>query len=319
MPNSEYREVTLRDGRTLAFTEVGSPSGRPIIYCHGAPSSRVEGNLIVNGATASALGLRVIVPDRPGMGHSQSQPGRRIIDWSNDVVDLAAALDLETFAVLGSSGGAPYAAACGALIPERVRVVGVLGGVAPADAPGFLSSMSGPLRMMFRLGRSAPAVLRILFRLNLRAVRRGGARASERMAAWAPEPDRILLQRADVSGGFMACFEEACRQGPAGPAEDLSLIARPWGFELGAVKVPVLLWHGELDRNVPVAAGRYLTSAFPNCRATFYPEDAHLSVPLNHQEEILGALAAAFGDGPPNPRMEPTRREGEAARLIRNR
>jgi hypothetical protein len=100
--------------------------------------------------------------------------------------------------------------------------------------------MSGPLRMMFRLGRSAPAVLRILFRLNLRAVRRGGARASERMAAWAPEPDRILLQRADVSGGFMACFEEACRQGPAGHAEDLSLIARPWGFELGAVKVPVL-------------------------------------------------------------------------------
>ena len=119
MPNLEYREVTLRDGRTLAFTEVGSPSGRPIIYCHGAPSSRVEGTLIVNGATASALGLRVIVPDRPGMGHSQSQPGRRIIDLSNDVVDLAAALGLETFAVLGSSGGAPNAAACGALIRNR--------------------------------------------------------------------------------------------------------------------------------------------------------------------------------------------------------
>jgi pimeloyl-ACP methyl ester carboxylesterase len=266
--------------------------------------------LIVNSATASALGLRVIVPDRPGMGHSQSQTGRRIVDWPNDVVDLAAALGLETFAVLGSSGGAPYAAACGALIPSRVRVIGVLGGVAPADAPGFLSSMSGPLRMMFRLGRSAPAVLRILFRLNLRAVRRGGLRAGERMARWAPEPDRILLQRAEVSGGFMACFEEACRQGPAGPAEDISLIARPWGFDLDAVKVPVLLWHGELDRNVPVTAGRYLASVFPNCRATFYAEDAHLSVPLNHQEEILGALAAAFDDGPPNPRMEPTRREG---------
>jgi pimeloyl-ACP methyl ester carboxylesterase len=296
MRNSEHHAVTLRDGRTLAFTEYGGPSGRPIIYCHGAPSSRVEGDLIVNGATASALGLRVIVPDRPGMGYSQSQPGRRIVDWPDDVVDLAAALDLETFAVLGSSGGAPYAAACGALIPSRVRAVGVLGGVAPADAPGFLRSMSGPSRMMFRFGRSAPAALRILFRLNLRAVRRGGPRAGERMAAWAPEPDRILLQRAEVSSGFMACFEEACRQGPAGPAEDISLIARPWGFDLDAVKVPVLLWHGELDRNVPVTAGRYLAKTFPNCRATFYPKDAHLSVPLNHQEEIFGALAAAFGD-----------------------
>jgi pimeloyl-ACP methyl ester carboxylesterase len=307
MPKSEYQELTLRDGRTLAFAEYGSPSGRPIIYCHGVPSSRVEGDLIVNGGTASALGLRVIVPDRPGMGHSQSQTGRRIVDWPNDVVDLAAALGLETFAVLGSSGGAPYAAACGALIPSRVRVVGVLGGVAPADAPGFLSSMSGPLRMMFRLGRSAPTVLRILFRLQLRAVRRGGPRAGERMAAWAPEPDRILLQRTEVSAGFMACFEEACRQGPAGPAEDVGLIANPWGFDLDAVKVPVLLWHGELDRNVPVTAGRYLAGVFPNCRATFYAEDGHLSVPLNHQEEVLGALAAALTDGPPNTRMEPTR------------
>lgn len=307
MPSSDHYQVTLRDGRILAYAEYGSPSGRPIIYCHGAPSSRVEGDLIVNSATASALGLRVIVPDRPGMGRSQTQTGRRIVDWPNDVVDLAGALRLDTFAVLGSSGGAPYAAACGALIPSRVRLVGVLGGVAPADAPGFLSSMSGPLRMMFRLGRSAPTVLRLLYWLNLRAVRRGGPRAGERMAALAPEPDRILLQRAEVSAGFMACFEEACRQGPAGPAQDMNLIARPWGFDLDAVTVPVLLWHGELDRNVPVTAGRHLARAFPKCCATFYPEDAHLSVPLNHQEEILGALAGAFGDGPPDPRVEPTR------------
>ena len=217
MPTSTHHEVTLRDGRTLAFAEYGDPSGRPIVYCHGTPSSRVEGDLIINAATALALGLRVIVPDRPGMGHSHTQPGRRIVDWPNDVVDLAAALGVETFAVLGSSGGAPYAAACGALIPSRVRVVGVFGGVAPADAPGYWRSMSGPLRLMFRLGRSAPALLRILFRLNLRAVRRGGARAGKRMAAWAPEPDRILLQRPAISEAFMACFEEACRQGPAGP------------------------------------------------------------------------------------------------------
>jgi hypothetical protein len=75
--------------------------------------------------------------------------------------------------------------ACGALIPSGVRVVGVLGGVASADAPGYLSSISGPLRLVFRLGRSAPAVLRILFRLYLGAVRQGGPRAGERMAPWA--------------------------------------------------------------------------------------------------------------------------------------
>jgi pimeloyl-ACP methyl ester carboxylesterase len=296
MPSSECRKVKMRDGRTLAYAEYGSPSGRPIIYCHGVPSSRVEADLIVNGATAAALGLRVIVPDRPGMGHSDYQSGRRIVDWPDDALDLATALGLDTFAVLGSSGGAPYAAACGARMPNRVRVVGVLGGVAPADAPGVFRSMSGPMRMMFRLARFAPAVLRGLFRLNLRGIRRGGPRASQRMAAWAPEPDRSLLQRPEIRDGFIACFEEACRQGSRGPVVDLGLIARPWGFDLAAVNVPVLLWHGERDRNVPVANGRYLAGAIPNCRATFYADDAHLSVPLNHQKEILGALAAASAE-----------------------
>jgi pimeloyl-ACP methyl ester carboxylesterase len=256
------------------------------------PSSRVEGDLIVNATTAAALGLRVLVPDRPGIGRSDYQPGRRIVDWPDDVLDLTRALGLEKVVIVGSSGGAAYAAACGALIPDRVRAIGLVGGMGPLDAPAVSASLSGPLRMMFGLARRAPAVLRGLYRLNLRAIRRGGDRAGKRMAAWAPEADRVLLDRPEISNGFMACFEEACRQGPRGPVADVALIARPWGFDLAAVKVPVLLWHGEHDRNVPVASGRYLASVIPNCSATFYPNDAHLSVPLNHQEEILGALAA---------------------------
>jgi pimeloyl-ACP methyl ester carboxylesterase len=294
MSPAKHQIVELRDGRALAYAEYGSPAGRAIVYCHGVPSSRVEGDLILDSDKASALGLRIIVPDRPGMGYSKMQPSRSIVDWPNDVLDLAGALGLDSFAVLGSSGGSPYALACGALAPDRVRVVGVLGGVAPADAPGVLASMSGPLRLMFRLARFAPALLRGMFRLNLRAVQRGGAKASERMVAWAPEPDRVLLQRAEVRDGFMACFVEACRQGPAGPALDMALIARPWGFELSAVQVPTLLWHGEQDRNVPVSAGRYLAGALSRCSPTFYPNDAHLSLPLRHQEEILGALGSAL-------------------------
>ena len=130
---SECREVRLRDGRALAYAEHGSPRGIPIVHCHGAPSSRVEGNLIINAAVAEELGLRVIIPDRPGIGRSDFQVDRRIVDWPSDVLELATALELDTFGVLGESGGAPYALACGAQIPERVRVVGLVGGVAPFD------------------------------------------------------------------------------------------------------------------------------------------------------------------------------------------
>ena len=290
MTTSTFRTIRVRDGRTLAFAEYGDPHGEPIISCHGSPSSRVEGNLSLN-AVSLERGVRVIIPDRPGMGASDFQPGRRIVDWPSDVLDLADALETDTFAILGSSGGSPYAAACGALIPTRVRAVGLIGGLAPLDAPGMASALRGPLRMMFRLGRFAPSLLRGLFTLNLNMMRKGGDRAAERMAASFPEPDRrLLLQRRDIRDGFMACFEEACRHGVEGAAWDVGLLARPWGFDLGQVIVPVMLWHGERDGNVPVEHGRYLAQAIPNCHATFYPDEAHLSLSVNHHREMLEAL-----------------------------
>jgi pimeloyl-ACP methyl ester carboxylesterase len=286
------REITLRDGRVLAFAEYGSTSGQPIIYCHGAPSSRVEGRLFWSGSVPAELGLRIIIPDRPGVGRSTFQAGRRVVDWPRDVLELADSLGFDRFGVLGESGGGPYAAACGALLPERVRAVGLLNCVAPLDVPGLAAALKGPLKMMFWLARSASPVLRLLFRLNLRAMQGGGERSAERMASSFPEPDRTLLrQRPDVRDGFMACFAEACRDGVRGPVWDCGLIARPWGFDLSTIKVPVMLWQGERDGNVPAAHGRYLAGAIPNCRAAFFPDEAHLSLPLNHQREILGAFA----------------------------
>jgi pimeloyl-ACP methyl ester carboxylesterase len=293
---SSFREVRLRDGRSLAYAEFGNPGGRPIIHCHGAPSSRVEGDLLFDSAAAAELGVRIIIPDRPGMGRSDFKPGRRIVDWPSDVLELADDLGLEKFAVLGESGGSPYACACAALIPGRVRALGLLNGLAPFDAPGTFAAVSGPLRVMFRLARFAPPLLRGLFSLNIRAMRGGAERASERMAASFPEPDRSLLQRPEVRNGFLACFLEACRQGQRGPVWDVGLIARPWGFDLARIMVPALLWQGERDANVPAAHGRYLVGAIPGCRATFFPEEAHLSLPLNHQREILEALDAAAKD-----------------------
>jgi pimeloyl-ACP methyl ester carboxylesterase len=293
MLEAQDRDIRLRDGRVLAYAEYGRDGGQPIIHCHGSPSSRVEGRLFWAGSVAAELGVRIIIPDRPGMGRSTFLAGRRVVDWPNDVIELADSLGIGSFTVLGESGGGPYAAACGALLPDRVRAVGLLNCVAPLDVPGLAAALSGPLRMMFRLARSAPSLLRLLFRLNLRAIQGGGQRGAERMASSFPEPDRTLLrQRADVRDGFMACFTEACRHGVHGPVWDCGLIARPWGVDLATIKVPAVLWQGERDGNVPAAHGRYLAGAIPNCRSTFYPDEAHLSLPLNHQREILSDLMA---------------------------
>ena len=285
MADRDYQSIKLRDGRRLAYAEFGDPVGEPIIHCHGTPSSRAEGELTLRGSCARQLGLRVIIPDRPGMGGSDFLRNRRIVDWPSDVLELADALRVERFAMLGSSGGAPYALVCGALIPERVCVVGVIGGVAPIDAPGLFPRRTRFLSQMMRV---AAPIMRGLIRLQLLALRSRKVRKG--MANAFPEPDRTLFQREDIRDRFIGCLEECCRNGPRGAVWELGMFSQPWGFQLTKVTVPVLLWQGERDGNVSAAHARFLAAALPHCQARFYPDDAHLSVMLNHHQEIFGEI-----------------------------
>src|SRR5262249_39080994 len=85
----------------LSYAEFGRPEGDPVLYFHGSPSSRLE-PLLLGDEMLGRLGLRVISPDRPGMGGSDFQPGRRITDWPADVTSLADAPGLDRFAVRGA-------------------------------------------------------------------------------------------------------------------------------------------------------------------------------------------------------------------------
>jgi pimeloyl-ACP methyl ester carboxylesterase len=93
--------MTLPDGRKLAYAEFGKPDGYPVLYCHGAPSSRLE-PLSLGDDVLSQLGLRVICPDRPGIGQSDFQSDRGFSGWPRDVVFLTEALGLDRFSVCPS-------------------------------------------------------------------------------------------------------------------------------------------------------------------------------------------------------------------------
>ncbi len=129
------QQIKLQDGRNLGYAEFGPPKGTPIFYFHGFPSSRLDWQLFCDDDTLAELNIRVIAPDRPGYGLSDYQPDRRLIDWPNDVIELANTLQIDRFAVLGISGGGPYAIACANGISERLIRVGIVCGMGPADAP----------------------------------------------------------------------------------------------------------------------------------------------------------------------------------------
>jgi pimeloyl-ACP methyl ester carboxylesterase len=54
--------------------------------------------------------------------------------------------------------------------------------------------------------------------------------------------------------------------------------------------MPVHLWHGEADRNAPVAMGRFVAKSIPGCVTHFYPDEGHLSLFKHHFEEVLRVL-----------------------------
>jgi pimeloyl-ACP methyl ester carboxylesterase len=286
MTDGADRTIELSDARRLGYTEFGDPGGAPVIYFHGWPGARVEGRLGDEAARAS--GVRLIAIDRPGMGLSAFQPRRSFIDWPDDVVELAATLGLDRFAVLGISGGGPYAAACAWKLADRLTGAGIVSSLAPFDVPGVIASMGRRNRLTFQLVRHLGVLRRILMARVALSVSRRPERILESGVAAAV--DKEYLDRSEVRKILGESLAEAFRNGSRGPAWEMGLYTRPWAFRLEDIRAPVHLWHGEQDANAPISMGRYLGTRIPECHATFYPGEGHLHF-VDRLPEILAAVS----------------------------
>jgi len=279
--------LRLPDGRALGYAEYGAPEGTPLLFFHGTPGAR----LMARFAHTVALRhrIRIIAPERPGYGLSDRQPGRRIGHWPDDVAALADSLGLERFALAGVSGGAPYVAACAHRIPQRVRVAGIVSGVGPLEDPVVAAAFSPAQRRLLALLGRAPGAMRTLATFPAALVRSFPLQALELIAPLEPPADRAMLARPAVRVALGDDLRQALRQGGHAVLDDLRLLGQPWGFRLEDVAVPVELWHGESDRQVPVAVARRVAHRLPNCSARFIPGAAHLWL-FDHCEEVLTTL-----------------------------
>jgi len=291
MTRFDSQRFTLRDGRILGFGEYGARQGRPLFYCHGFPASRLEAAL--TDAAAARRGIRVIAADRPGIGLSDFKPGRTLVEWPADVAELADALGLGSFGVLGVSGGGAYALACAAQIPERLSAVGIVGGLGPVAGAQDTAGMAALNRLFLFLFRYAPYLGRAFFHPLALSMRRWPRQLFALFTATVPAADREVLARPGIRPLFRASMREAARQGTRGLAHDLALYSRPWEFDPASIRAPIHLWHGELDVTVPAAMGRHLARSIPECRATFHPDEGHFSLPIRHMEQILRILAGS--------------------------
>jgi pimeloyl-ACP methyl ester carboxylesterase len=281
--------LALADGRELGWAEFGSPEGKPVLYFHGAPSSRLE-PLLVGDDVWRRAGLRVIAPDRPGMGYSDFQTRRGLCDWAPDVVALADSLGLSRFSVLGNSGGGPYVAVCAAKIPERIETAVIVSGGWRMDWPEARRGLPFANRLTMLLARWAPLVLRPLLRLmgNIQTANREKELAMLRKRV--PAPDYAAFAVPGRLEAFGQVMRESIRQGAQGPVWDLRLYMRDFGFRPQDVRVPVTMFHGERDTNAPIALAARVASEMPGANLVRFAGEAHLSTLCNHVEEFTRAL-----------------------------
>jgi len=212
------------------------------------------------------------------------------LDWPDDVVEVAKILNLEKFSVLGVSGGGPYALACARAIPGYLDKVTVACGLGPMDAPSATSGMMLSNRILFSYGRFFPPLLRLSIFLMVRQLSSKPVKGFEKFVEGLPEPDRLVLSGANAQELVLASAVEGVHQGSRPLLEEIGIYSKFWGFELSDLNVPVSLFQGEVDIDVPASMARYQAELIPNCELNLYPTDGHFSLLVNRIDEIIASL-----------------------------
>ncbi len=239
--------IETRVGRTLTFRDWGDRSGRPLFYLHGSPGSRLLHGPDVDYAE---LGIRLITYDRPGYGGSERRSGRTVADAVPDMLDIADHLSLESFGILGISGGGPHALAAAALSASRVSRCATAMGIGPADADDldFFAGMDATEVNEWQVFTGPDPDRKHILDGTLEWI--GGIRGNPDL------PD-------ELKASLVAAFTEAFRSGADGILDDYVALSRPWGFDLADVTCPTTVMVAEEDTSVPPAHGRWLAERLP--------------------------------------------------------
>jgi pimeloyl-ACP methyl ester carboxylesterase len=289
IPETQF--LTLPDGRRLAYAHYGLETGRPLFYLHGLPGSRYECQLI--DAPARDCGVSVIAPDRPGYGLTQPRHDHSLCAWTSDIATLADHLGIDRFNVVGVSGGGPCALACAHEMPERVMAAGLVASLGPVYEETLRMAMNWPARLGFYLANKVPSLFELVVGQPAMQLARIRPELLIRMLATINGgPDRRILLEPPILRAFTFSIQACFQQGALGSMQDLRIFRQPWGIEFSNIRQPVYLWHGDLDKVVPLDHSRHLHRHLPHSELDIVPKEGHFSLPLKHMQEILETVLA---------------------------
>lgn len=285
--------LLLSTGRVLSYAEYGDSSGTPLFYFHGWPSSRIQAAPL--DALARKLRLRIISPDRPGIGRSDFHSGRRLLDWPPVTQELAAALGVQRFHAMGVSGGGLYVLSLAHAMPERLLSANVISGAPSFHLISGEDALPFHYKSLLLLRRRHPAMLA------------HGLDIASQIAALSPDAWpygwllKQLLQPRDylalVEHGRYRIIADGFRDAWNGHLDALltdgEFYLRPMGFDPADISIPVNLWHGTADRNIPIALAQAMAAHLRHAVCRWVPGEGHFSLAMLHAPEIFSVMLAS--------------------------
>jgi pimeloyl-ACP methyl ester carboxylesterase len=283
--------VRVADGRDLDVLRHGPADAFPLVFHYGTPAAPTAFPQLYDAV--DARGWQVIAYARPGYAGSSRDEGRSVADAVADVAAILDALGLGRYATIGWSGGGPHALACAALDPQRCTAAATLAGVAPLDAEDldWLAGMGPENVAEFGAASSSRAELEAL--VGPWAAEMATVTGEQVAGAFGGLIDEI--DDAALTGEFAETMAAQLRAGVstgiAGWVDDDLAFVHPWGFDLGAIAVPVAIWQGAHDRMVPFAHGQWLAARIRGARACLYDDEGHISL-AQQMPRILAGLSS---------------------------
>lgn len=283
-PSDELVSLHLPSGHAITYACYGVQGGRPILFCHGFPGSRLQAHYLTVSALES--GAEILAPDRPGIGGSTGYWFDAVAEWAKDAESFVDALGIGEFAVIGVSGGGPYALAVAARLAERVR--GVVLVASPCElGRDVLARMRLFEATVLRIGRAAPRLVRFAIRRNFGGKSRGRLGM---LQSRLDVVDQEVIASPNVSASLAANRAEAVAGGTGALERESVLYTRPWGFDLADVTCRVDAYYGVRDQLTPPFMGERLVAQLANAELHLVPGHGHFTLLPTITREILEVL-----------------------------
>lgn len=267
---------------SINFVRYGKPRGEPIIVLHGFPGSAIHG--IFFRHFANECGAEIFSLDRPGYGDTPLTNNHELSDWIKMVDHFLTQYGIDSFSVIGISGGTPFALALAHGFSKRVKRLGIICGIAPwaENTQGF----SVLQNISFFIYKYLPLIVSNQI-LKKRFLQSDYEKSLQQLAKTLNQLDQEILDHPEVRKNIIDGMIAARKQGILGIQNDLMIYTSHWKINWSLINMPTFVWFGMDDLMLNYKMSNTFKEKIPHLKLKLFPGEGHFSLPVLHAETIL--------------------------------